>query len=171
MLIRLIQMHSKIHSKLPSWQVKSKPERGLGSAPGRFRLAAPCFARISQRHLITHRSCHVHKVAAAVRRSVEIRTLFLCPPPCLLPSTNSVRSLPPALASTTHGAAVSFILLTCAIAPGCNCERATDRQNPPSLSILYVLRSVPSISPETIIAFYFGARSGRCEGSMCRNLT
>ena len=66
MLIRLIQMHSKIHSKLPSWQVKSKPERGLGSAPGRFRLAAPCFARISQRHLITHRSCHVHKVAAVV---------------------------------------------------------------------------------------------------------
>ena len=84
MLIRLIQMHSKIRSKLPSWQAKSKPERGLGSAPGRFRLAAPCFARISQRHLITHRSCHVHKVAAAMRRSVEIRTLFLCP-----------RSLPP----------------------------------------------------------------------------
>ena len=97
------QQIAKLASLLPL-QVKSKSERGLGSAGGRFRLAAPCFARISQRHLITHRSCHVHKVAARRWwRSVEIRTLFLCPPPCLLPSTNSVRSLPPALASHGRG--------------------------------------------------------------------
>ena len=129
MLIRLIQMHSKIHSKLPSWQVKSKPERGLGSAPGRFRLAAPCFARISQRHLITHRSCHVHKVAAVVAQRRNSNLVLV---PSFLPPIRFgvfLRHWPR-----------RFILLTCAIAPGCNCERATGRNapSPPSsLSIPY----------------------------------
>ena len=139
MLIRLIQMHSKIHSKLPSWQVKSKPERGLGSAPGRFRLAAPCFARISQRHLITHRSCHVHKVAAAVAQRRNSNLVLV---PSFLPPIRFgvfLRHWPRRRTRT----AVSFILLTCAIAPGCNCERATDGRNPPSLSILYFVQFLP----------------------------
>ena len=150
--------------------MKSKPERGLGSAPGRFRLATPCFARISQRHLITHRSCHVHKVVAQRRNSNLVLMPSSLPPSFLPPIRFGVflRHWP-----RRRTTAVSFILLTCAIAPGCNCERATDRPKCAESFFAFhsVRRSVPSISPETIIAFYFGARSGRCEGSMCRNLT